>query len=291
MANFLGGLLSAASTVVPFIPGIGPGVKAGLMGLNALTGGANAARKSDRANNQLERGYGSMIQGGQDLTKLSMDQLAPMLRQYTDMVGNGGIPNFDARYRGYMSGNAPGYDNAVASTMMDFGDRGFTPGSSPVAGAVSNIRAKESQSGLDFRQGLMAEAMNNKQQMLQNGVPMLSGLMGQGNSMTGAGLSGMGGVGGLYASQSNGFSDALGSLGQFLPGLLGNNKDPNAGNNTLGTNQVVRQNGVAMPNPNGNVGQLAQAEDDPYQAPMMQPMARQTGGRLGSNIRLPKWRL
>lgn len=297
MGNFLGirlpnasKLVPMLSSVAPFIPGVGPGIKAGLMGLNALMGGSDAARKAGNANSKVEQGYDQQIENGQNLSSMSMGHLAPMLKQYTDMVSNGGIPNFDARYRGYMDGNAPGYDNAVKSTMQDFGDRGIGLNSSPLMGAVSGIRGKQQQAGLNFRQGLMTEAMDNKQQMLQNAVPMLSGLYGQGNQMTIQGLSGMGGVGGMYQSQSDAFGNDLGKLGEFLPGILGmGNKNPNAGNNTLGTNQVVSPGNISEPGRQlpGSMG----VDDD---SNLLGPSRAKQTGRLSMSIpkvNLPRVRL
>jgi len=253
MANFLSSLIPILSGVAGVVPGVGTGVKAGLLGLNSLIGGADAARKARNATSKMEDGYGSILQNGQDQSALAQKYLAPMLQRYSDTITNGSIPQYDARFRGYAEGKAPEYDNAVAQSMMDFGSRGFGLGSSPVAGSVSHIRGDQAHQQNLFRQNLMTEDMTNRNNMLQSLVPMLSGMNNQGVSQQSGALNGMGGLGGMFQSQADGYTGDLTTLGGMLPGILGNNKNPNAGNNRLGTNQVADPNGNQVSSHDGRI--------------------------------------
>lgn len=235
----LSNVLPLLSTAAPFIPGIGPMAKLGIMGAGALLGGAKDDRTARNLYSQQAGGYQDLLGQGQANSQQYQQYMAPMLQQYQSIINNGGIPNFDARYRSSIEGQAPEFDNAVHNAFMDFGDRGLGVDSTGLEGAVGNLRARQAQAGLNMRRDLIGQGITNRTNMLQQGIPMLNGMMQGNNQLQMQALSGLGGVGGMYGSKAQGAMGSLGQLGSMLPQILqmGSGKNPNAGSNTLDTNQ------------------------------------------------------
>ena len=238
LTNTVTNALPIAAGAASLMPG-GAALKGGLLLANNLISGSKADQKARAAMTQQQAGYNDVASQAQGNNAYLNQQLMPIMQQYQQLIGDGGIPQFDARYRSMIEGNAPGFDNAVAQTFRDFGDRGIGAGSSVVGNAVSQVRNRQASEGANFSRGIISDAMQNRADLLTRGIPMLNQQIMGNNQLRMQALGNLGGVGGMYASRADNAMGSLGKLGGSLSDILklGGSANPDAGNNSLGTNQ------------------------------------------------------
>jgi hypothetical protein len=232
----LGDILKVGATIGQFIPG-GQLIGQGLGVLGGVLDASDAAKKKRKAQGQVQGQADKLGALGDRYTGLADTYLPSLTSEAVNSYKNFNPANFiDAPYRSIVEGTGASADNAVDATMQDFAGRGLTRDSSGLGAAVGNIRSNAQVAGSRTMSELILQAQREKQNRLMQALGLTQQLGQTGATLTSQSLGTMGGLEGMYASESNGLAGALGDLGGIAGQL--STRPSNAGQSTLNTNNA-----------------------------------------------------
>lgn len=210
--SFWGTLAGLASVAAPFIPGIGPALKAGIGAGAALLANHDAQHAQNKALGQQQK----IAQGQQSLFNQAAPQYGQLLQQYGNYAQTGQIPqSYDLQHLNNLylqqANQNIGHNEQRALHNFSFanGRRGLM-GSSLDTGGRAAIMADANRQRSGFEQQLAL----NAPQMFEHRMGLLGNALntGLGQGPMAAGI--YGNQGGMYGNQAAGAQGSIASIMQ-----------------------------------------------------------------------------
>lgn len=232
---FLNDLLKIGGTVAQFVPG-GQAIGAGLGALGGVLDASEAAKAKNKAIAKISAGADNTADLGGLYQSLVQKNLPGLFQGAFDSFNTPISDQVDAPYRSIIEGSGTTADNAVNQLIQDYASRGLLRDSSGLSAAIGGVRSAQAAQGSRTMSDLITQALARRQQGLLSLGGLLQGFGGQALSANNQALGTMGGLEGIYASESNGLGKALGDLAG-VAGKIGA-RPKTAGQATLNTNNA-----------------------------------------------------
>lgn len=238
--SFLTDILKVGGGIGQFIPG-GQAIGFGASALGGLLESGDANKKKRKLTGNIQDQALSQQALGQQYQSLALPYLQQLLPSIMSSATNYDASSFiDPQYRQILENYGAQGDQGVNALYSDYASRGLGRDSSGFAAGASNIRGQQRAASTTALGNLAAQAEQQRQQRLNSALSAVTGVSQMGNQLQQQSLGTMGGLEGMYASESSGLDTALAGLGGIAGQVFGtgasSNRASNAGQSTLNTN-------------------------------------------------------